>query len=129
LFLVCTGGDDNALGFSLVLDAHNDDGKLVTIDSMAILNAHAAAITAVSLFAKDSTIFAVTSGADQRVKTWTIALRSECRAIKDLTVKRTGTWFTPVADVAACSNFPRASSSPGHSVLLCGAGREIWQIP
>lgn len=140
--MVATGGDDNALGLSLIRfqDADGNSSSSITIESLLIPHAHSAAIGAISIIPQaqghqrperlsEYGVRVITSGNDQRVKLWSIHLPSLSAGLEDLEVRKVANEPTAVADIADLAILENNGAS-GHSikVLICGIGMEIWTV-
>jgi WD repeat-containing protein 6 len=141
-FMVATGGDDNALGLSLIqFQDTKYYSSLITIESLLIPRAHSAAIGVISLIPHvhsdqrpeeqiGYSMRVITSGNDQRVKLWSVHLPSLSAGIENLEVRKVANEPTAVADVSGLAILKKKEEVSGHSVkvLICGVGMEIWDI-
>jgi WD40 repeat protein len=144
--LVLTGGDDNAIGISLLrYDARQGQ---VSTSSILIPRAHTASITSSVIFTRlvsadvtDSVrggegklrLRAITSGNDQRIKIWDIDIDVAAPGVEGVAVRRAGNQHTAVADVSSIAAFPKSRQERGdengkRSFLVCGVGLEVWTL-
>ncbi|KXS97508.1 hypothetical protein AC578_4593 [Pseudocercospora eumusae] len=131
LDLIITGGDDNAIGLTILGD-DDDDGmkkkKKKKKTCVVVPRAHAAAVTALAVVGggggkeEDGGFWLVTAGVDQRVKIWEIEV-DEGIGIK---VKLLQERFTAVADVS-CMEAARLEDGQ-IGIVLCGVGMDVWRI-
>ena len=172
--LLLTGGDDNALAISIIRSTNTkqkstlkqpnlenllseNGAKRISISTVLIPRAHAAAITAVAVLAvapgpvsqggSEGTtrkLYAVTSGNDQRIKTWQLSIDLVAPGVEGVQVKKLANKSTGVADLAdiallapftdkhdasseggstAQTNF---ESGAGLRLVVCGIGMEVW---
>ncbi|GAB7358442.1 hypothetical protein MBLNU230_g2508t1 [Neophaeotheca triangularis] len=135
--LVATGGDDNAIGLTLLMQADAHAGEKDTTSTarsrtLVIPSAHAAAVTAISLVPSNpsSTVMhMISAGIDQRVKAWRIAVdagRVREVGVKGLSVECVEDCPTPVADVSSLDLMELAGGRKG--VLVCGVGMEVLSL-
>ncbi|KAI1766679.1 WD40 repeat-like protein [Hypoxylon sp. FL1150] len=157
-YIVVTGGDDNALGFthiSLSLFPSTAEGPDVVIKSKSIVrSAHAAAITGVALAppdgkSKDGNVLVVTSSNDQRVRLWRLGGWKQRQSRAQLLEER----YSSVADAGDLEVFDEVDTDgeekygyeDGHGVsgerserakedrrrrkvVVVGVGIEIWEL-
>ncbi|KAL8636130.1 MAG: hypothetical protein Q9228_006440 [Teloschistes exilis] len=109
-FLIVSGGDDGALGITRV--TFGPLTREPEYMKMLITKAHAAAINAVAYVGKGRSsesqeeehvhrhIF-LSSGSDQRVKTWVVTVHCSPYSLPDMDVEVLGDRHTSVADVAS----------------------------
>jgi hypothetical protein len=150
-FFIFTGGDDNALGLSIVkistlkLPSENERLSITaTIESFVIPNAHAGAITSTNILTCETlnhvdshrgapelcnTYQLVSVGADQRIKTWEVTIFPG-QGIQSLKFSKTADHFTSVADPACMALFKDSSIDSSESIrgVVCGIGTEIWNL-
>jgi hypothetical protein len=116
-WLVVTGGDDNAVGVTLLVFDNATGPTRVQIKSFMVNNAHAAAVTGISLFytpmhnwerlGKD-TMRAITVGLDQRLRTWDIEIDSSSfRSETALTVRKGQSDWTSISDPSDLVSIPQ----------------------
>ena len=139
-FLVSTGGDDNAIGLSLIRFEDGDHKvSVMSIESAIVPNAHAAAIGALSLvpFGHDNggldgqsgyNLRLVSSGNDQRVKLWDVHLDSLSTGMGGVGVRRISNEATSVADVSDLAIMPQSGNFDITDVAICGVGMEMWRV-
>ncbi|KAG4442096.1 hypothetical protein IFR05_002433 [Cadophora sp. M221] len=131
-FAVVTGGDDNALAVSIYPLDYLQDPQLAP-RIFVLRSAHSAAITGLSIVlgADESTFGIITSGNDQRVKSWQARLHlgtdSAPNRLPELDISQSGDVFTSVADVGDVSIL---STGEGGSTkaLIVGNGMDLWDI-
>ncbi|PVH88145.1 WD40 repeat-like protein [Cadophora sp. DSE1049] len=131
-FVVATGGDDNALAVSVYpidcLQGPQQGPRIFILRS-----AHSAAITALSVVseADRSSFLIITSGNDQRVKSWKLHLDlgrgSFPNREAQLDISLVGDVFTSVADVGDLSIL---SAREGRltKALVVGNGMDMWDV-
>jgi len=144
--LVLTGGDDNALAFTLIrgttkrasLVGHKESVP----STLLIPRAHATAITGSTILLAEMQpgdarkgirrFRAATSSTDQHVKVWDIGVDLDQPGVEGLDVRRSADVFTPVADVSSIAVLPFRSKigccSEGEGVLVCGVGMDLWHV-
>nr|POE86956.1 putative wd repeat-containing protein [Quercus suber] len=119
--LVVTGGDDNAIGLTILRPSKC--GQAAThypvFSSLLIPRAHTAAVTGVVLRAVTATQLSLTSGSiDQRVKTWQIDIAPDMADVESLRIEKIKDVGTDVADVSCLAVV-------GHKVLVVGVGMDL----
>lgn len=117
--IVATGGDDNALAFTL-FSSTSSNPKIFRMRS-----AHAAAITGLSFIPRPvgGMLRVVSSGNDQRVREW------EVRVVGgEVRVEKMGDVFTAVADVGGVEVLRGEGEGEGRKVLVVGNGMEVWNV-
>lgn len=136
--LVLTGGDDNAVGISLLRCGNNESG--LSTNSILIPRAHAASITSSTLFTRNVGVEdphklklrAMTSGNDQRMKLWGIDIDLAELGVGGIHVKRIANQRSAVADVSSMAVFPDSVHKPKATdeerILICGVGLEVWKL-
>jgi hypothetical protein len=134
-WLILTGGDDNALGISLVLLPNSVEKLSWQIKSFIIPNAHTAAVTGISLVKAGNdktsnkegkeTVIAVTVGLDQRIRTWNVEIDSISDALELTVSKRKSIWtsISDPSDVIPFPSYPHDSTPP--CMIVCGVGLEL----
>ena len=138
--LIATGGDDNALGLTLVVA---EDGKGPFFRTLLIPKAHAAALTALDVVdcrPGHGHVIVVTAGNDQKVKLWKLegqvlnsadaaAFRAIC-SIQDvaqgLAVEKVGEAWSCVADVSAIQIV--GATKKWIDVMVVGVGMELLRL-
>jgi WD40 repeat protein len=136
--LLVTGGDDGALGvtlirFSTASSSHN-------VSTLLLPRAHAAAMTACAVVSSDHPVFdtqsvsgrplalqLVTSGTDQRVFLWDVLIDESKPGVEGLEVKRAGRADTAVADVADLALLDLGEGT-AVGVVVCGVGMEVFRV-
>lgn len=140
-WLIVSGGDDGGLACVLARSTslHSSTSPTTTYVSPPILvnRAHGSAVTSCALFRHKSRIFLVTSGNDEWIRLWQIALRetnSEAgtKTAADhegaLTVQRLHRIKTNVADASSMAVLDEGNSGGDARVLVCGVGMEVIRI-
>ena len=153
---VISGGDDNALGLTLVLKGNHIEGsskRKTSFSTLLLPNAHAAAVTAICLVAvyrTDSEIGVrfLSTGNDQRLRLWHVTVLLDRilmdnstggEAMEAVQVEKLGEAWTIIADVGAMELVPPATTSKATSgedavgqdgvrVLVVGVGMEVLHI-
>ncbi|KAL8724014.1 MAG: hypothetical protein Q9181_007027 [Wetmoreana brouardii] len=133
-FLIATGGDDGALGITLFeFGSFSDEPECARL---LIPKAHAAAINSVVYVGKGVPrksnneewyrhVF-VSSGSDQRVKTWVVKVpKPHDRKVKGVYPFVMRDRYTSVADVAAMAT---ATTEDGTEVFVAGVGMEHFKL-
>jgi hypothetical protein len=127
ILTIVTGGDDNALGFTITHAIYNRF-------TFILRDAHAAAITGLcvlpeSVFEKGVETFRVVSSSnDQRIKEWEVSIgeleENPCGKVE---IRLVGDVFTAVADVGGVVVL-RDGKDGGKKVLVVGNGMEVWNV-
>ncbi|KAK5171738.1 WD repeat-containing protein 6 [Saxophila tyrrhenica] len=130
--LVVTGGDDNAIAFSLF----TSDNQLHT---SILRRAHAAAVTGLALIPTNDTTAEfrlVSVSIDQRLKLWSISISVKAQLAGTAGGTVEGEWmevkklqdvFTAVADVSGVEVCRLPGGGTG--VLGAGVGMGVWRVP
>ena len=118
--LLVTGGDDNAVAFTIV--AWGAAGTTPKVDTIIVPRAHAAAVTGVEILAASGLrMFSVaTTSIDQRVKFWEVHYNDSQHGVDGLSIKRKKNYFTAVADVSGLA------ALDSSSLIICGVGMDVW---
>ncbi|KAI5265617.1 WD40 repeat-like protein [Aureobasidium subglaciale] len=118
--LLLTGGDDNAIAFSIC--AWNAAEKTPQVSTLIIPRAHTAAVTGVDILASSTQglLTIATTSIDQRVKIWEVHYDSSVAGVDGLTVEREGNYSTAVADVSGLA------ALDATSLIVCGVGLDVW---
>ena len=118
--LLVTGGDDNAVAFTIV--AWGAAGTTPKVDTIIVPRAHAAAVTGVEILAASGLrMFSVaTTSIDQRVKFWEVRYNGSQHGVDGLSIKRKKDYFTAVADVSGLATLDDSS------LVVCGVGMDVW---
>ncbi|KAK5064192.1 hypothetical protein LTR84_000025 [Exophiala bonariae] len=151
-WLAATGGDDNALGLTVISRATSMTGSSATrARSVCIAKAHAAALTALQIAEVKSTstgfnLKIISVGNDQRLNVWEVEVSSQFLAdVEDklmigLKVKRVHAEWTAVADVSAIElvKVDGEGDKPGDEeqspaasrrrVMVVGVGMELRDV-
>lgn len=136
-WLIATGGDDNALGFTML--TFNDEAGWYESSSLLVPGAHAAAVTGVSVIPFDSgaspqrerPLLILTASNDQVVRMWNVVVDQRRQGAKALSVKRGPTMRCAVADISSMALFATAQRSmEGNQlkVLVAGVGTEVFSV-
>lgn len=129
VFFIATGGDDNALGLTVLNTSAptNNKSTAARFSTVVIRDAHAAALTATTLLSasKVSTglrIALATAGNDQKVNVWEVMIPIESMTSADsFKVTKLRACWTAVADV---SNIDLV----GTRLLVTGVGIEVLNL-
>lgn len=134
-WVVVTGGDDNALGFTLV--TMKDSTEEYDSATLLVPRAHAAAITAVAILSvmeghrtsKGIQLLAVTASNDQRIKLWRVNIDLRRTGSRGVKVVKEGAFVSAVADISSLALFPETREEGGETIklLIGGIGTEIWK--
>jgi hypothetical protein len=143
-YLVCTGGDDNAMALTLIIiNTTSDSPKPIeaSIQSFIAPKAHAGAITAVRLWkvesqqavseAEKTQFRVVTVGADQRIKSWRLELQGD--GLQGLKTTLISDEFTSIADPGCMdtldsSDTDCSQNSQPSEIIVCGIGMECRKL-
>ncbi|KAE8824615.1 hypothetical protein PTNB85_09379 [Pyrenophora teres f. teres] len=136
--LIVSGGDDGSLAFILArpTPAHASTSPAASYASPPIIvnRVHASAVTACAILTHGSRVFLITSGNDEWIRLWEIALqepRSEltpesAEESKDaLQIRRLRKIKTNVADVSSMAVLNGNDDIAHARVLVCGVGVEV----
>lgn len=97
-----------------------------------MLRAHASATTACAFVERDDKVYVVSSGNDQWVRLWEVAVArpgddtGEDTAVDAITVRRMGKTRTSIADVSDVAVLGQSADST--RVILCGVGMEVIRV-
>lgn len=151
-WLAATGGDDNALGLTVISRTSGTQGPSANVArSLCIPKAHAAALTALKITGLKSTAAGLTLqvisvGNDQRLKVWGVEVssdflaHSENKLMDGLKVKKLHAEWTAVADVSAIElvEEPEREDLDGHGhgipapnrcrVMIVGVGMQLLDV-
>ncbi|KAL2756563.1 hypothetical protein ACRALDRAFT_2101590, partial [Sodiomyces alcalophilus JCM 7366] len=141
--LVLTGGDDNALGFT-VLSRDDTHSARYAVDLRAgMKDAHAASVNGLSIMVPveadgETTVFATASN-DQRVKVWRVSLSSESGERRETAALPQGR--DPDLSVALLADETSGVADPGdlevledlkgegiRRLIVVGVGMEMWRL-
>ncbi|KAL8670598.1 MAG: hypothetical protein Q9168_004872 [Polycauliona sp. 1 TL-2023] len=128
--LIITGGDDGALGITRRVQSESSARPLTS--TLLIPKAHAAAVNAVEYLLRipenqscQTHVF-VSSGNDQRLKTWVVQIDSRdssSNPIESVSVRLHSDQHTSVADLSSLSATP---GTKGMGVMVAGIGMECF---
>lgn len=151
-WLAATGGDDNALGLTLISRTiATQDPSTTKARSVCIPKAHAAALTALKITELKSTstgfsLRIISVGNDQRVNIWRVDVSTQLLAndedklMKGLKVKKLHAEWTAVADVSAIELVEmsrkgdrvgeggQSLASNGRKVMVVGVGMQLLDV-
>jgi len=118
--LLVTGGDDNAVAFSIV--TWSAAGTTPKVDTVIVPRAHAAAVTGVEILAASGLRMSrvATTSIDQRVKFWEVHYNGSQHGVDGLSIKREKDYFTAVADVSGLA------ALDDSALIVCGVGMDVW---
>ena len=144
--LLLTGGDDNSIALTMIskepfsTGSNQDILSSASVATLAVPRAHAAAVNASILLRKadsDSqgpgistvvSLWAVTTGNDQRVKVWDVLVDVKKPGVDGVEIRRIGNMPTAVADVSSLVILDaRPQTTRGPRILVCGVGMEIFR--
>jgi WD repeat-containing protein 6 len=128
--LVVTGGDDNALGVTILETSENSDEpqqppNVIVKNKSIVRRAHAAAINAVAILdhsQDDGNAVVATASNDQRLKIWGASGR-DVAAGKGIPISLLEDRYSGVADAGALEVL---DTNMSKRLLLAGVGLEIW---
>lgn len=131
-WLIVTGGDDNALGVTLL--TLENESESYDSSSLLVPNAHAAAITAAAITPVPDTnkwveLLIVTASNDQRVKLWRIKVNLKKKGTRGIEVNKEASFSSAIADISSVAVFPELfrQGTRVMKTLICGVGMEIWE--
>ena len=150
-YLIVTGGDDNALAFSIL-----DDKASITTETephfataTLLPDAHASAINDITILqntlrkqeangVQTLNFQIASSGNDQRLKVWTVQMALPGIRVDggagSIRASLREDIYTAVADLSSMEAFtPAENSSAGDSgytehLVLCGVGMDMWKV-
>ncbi|KAM7189361.1 hypothetical protein V8F20_010177, partial [Naviculisporaceae sp. PSN 640] len=139
-WLVATGGDDNALGFTRLVKSASSiiRAKITATNRSRIAGAHAAAITGLTFVdggkveESRDILHVATASNDQRVKLWMVELNGE--ETQPPKVSLLDNQYSAVADPGDVEVIPSTSSSRDGSqkgkgkFMVGGVGMEVWDL-
>lgn len=128
--LIVTGGDDNALAFTLA-----QSNGIPEYRSTIIPNAHAAALTALAVHELSAlrdeikSFAVVTAGNDQRLSVWTVRVKEQSDSPK-VSVDFVDTRHTNIADISeiAVLGVEYSGEICCMQVLVVGIGMEVLKV-
>ncbi|KAM3444851.1 hypothetical protein NHJ13734_001041 [Beauveria thailandica] len=116
---VVTGGDDNALAWTLLEQEADDTARPLRFRAelgAVVRRAHAAAVTGVAITEHDGEVRCVSVSNDQWVKTW--GIREGMRLLGEV--------YSSVADAGDVAVLERERGGGGR-VVVAGVGLEVWR--
>lgn len=117
--MIATGGDDNALALTIL-----DVQPAPTWHTLIIPRSHASAINALLFLpGVGSEVDLITTGNDQRVKSWRLLMDPNSQKGRDILVRRLGNDPSSVADSSCMSIWKDGNIS---QILIAGVGLETW---
>lgn len=120
-YCVVTGGDDNALGVT-VLGGGPRAADLVPRSQVVVKRAHAAAVNGMVTAKEHGRIVAVTVSNDQRVKTWEITTGQPGG------VRLVGDVYSSVADPGDVEFVTVQGGGEAATLMVAGVGAEVWRL-
>lgn len=134
-WLVVSGGDDNALGFTILTT--KDETSEYATSSLIVPSAHGAAVNAIGIFKRNRVagqqaslgMHVVTASNDQVVRLWDVMIDPRKPGIKGVAVRKQGRYCSAVADISSVAIFarPRRDHQAGDiKILVSGVGTEVW---
>ena len=118
--LIVTGGDDNAIGITLVSPDHGTRTLLLP-------RAHAAAVTGVVIVSQTADhLVLATASIDQRLQLWQVDVVVERPGVDGISLRRLQNVPTAVADVSGLELLALEDGAIG--VLVCGVGMDMWRV-
>jgi WD40 repeat protein len=124
-YCVVTGGDDNALGITMLTSTPGSEDTAFAISSRGIVRrAHAAAVNGVIAYRQgdEGHITAVTVSNDQRIKTWAVTTGRDGIAGVELR----GNVYSGVADPGDVDLLDWAAGTTDSVIMVGGVGVEVW---
>ena len=128
--MVLTGGDDGAIGFTLLSSSFETSEH----HTLLVPKAHASAVTAVAYLGpltndprSNATRHRVASvGNDQRLKMWRVSFDAGSDSIEGVEVKKEGNVYTAVADASSLE--VEIDDKGKGRVVVAGIGVEWWKF-
>ncbi|EME48579.1 hypothetical protein DOTSEDRAFT_39901 [Dothistroma septosporum NZE10] len=121
--LMITGGDDNAIGVTLVAERESE-----AFWTLLMPRAHAAAVTAlVVVKTREHRFWFASASIDQRVKLWRVKVDAGKVGSEMVDVKLVANIFTAVADVSSMGKIQCEGGQVG--LLVAGVGLDVWRMP
>lgn len=137
--ILATSGDDGSLAFSRLAmsidkllaageqsEALNGHHSAILFATLVVPKAHACAVTAIQCLEFDASqkhyAHFVTSGKDQRLKTWHVEIEAEIPGAEGLSVRKGDNKTTAVTDLA------NIEVIDANQIILAGIGMEIGNI-
>lgn len=112
---VFTGGDDNAIGISII-EQNSDNSRILTGKVTSFIeDAASSTVTSCQLFNNGTNL--ITTSVDQRVRIWNISSDNKLN-LKD-------TKYTTIADTGSCNVVTDNDNT--QSILLGGVGLSVWK--
>ena len=129
--LVATGGDDNALGLTLVGRGDSAGPDAAAASTLLVPKAHAAAVTAVRILhgvseAESKTVVVASASNDQRLALWRVVWNGFPMGetgmvdVRRLKVHRMGWQSSDIADISGVHVIR------GGRLVVAGVGLEVW---
>ncbi|ATY59178.1 WD domain containing [Cordyceps militaris] len=117
---VATGGDDNALAWTLLRLRNEEGGFRAGLGAM-VERAHAAAVTGVALVEMHGEVRCVSVSNDQWVRTWRLGEGG---------MRLLGEAYSGVADAGDVVALARGEEedAKGPRVMVAGVGLEVWRL-
>lgn len=122
--LIMTGGDDNAIGLTLLSPGISSSIQRPSLYSTLIIRAHTAAVTGLATYDLGlHGLSLVSCSTDQRLILWQVDLNADNHVDKAecITVEKLQNVPTPVADVSGLAIW-------GTQVLVAGVGLDMWSL-
>jgi hypothetical protein len=138
LKLIFSGGDDNALGITLL--AQDEDTDALSSSSLIIPRAHAASINAITTVRRNwelekngkVSLNIVSASNDQMIIMWHVTIDTRKVGVKGVDVRREGRLYSAVADISSLEVMMLTSMNPHKTwkrqLIVCGVGTEIWHV-
>ncbi|KAJ9661364.1 WD repeat-containing protein 6 [Coniosporium apollinis] len=138
--LVVTGGDDNALAFTLLRWNGSAEEAEMHTSTLLVPRAHASAVTALALIpdsdssredGTETRFTVVSSSNDQRIKVWEVMINNGATSIDGVQVRRVANVPTAVADVSSLHILEDGNEGDGSArrrIIVCGVGMDIWRF-
>ncbi|KAI9807849.1 MAG: hypothetical protein M1825_005155 [Sarcosagium campestre] len=134
--VVATGGDDNALAFTLL---RSDDNGVArpSWSTLLIPNAHAAAVTAIQQLTgleasqtpeQPVRLLFATAGNDQRLKVWRFVFNPDIFGVEALQLELLRNEYTCIADVSSMALIQGQDDVEKIRLIICGVGMDVWSM-
>ena len=134
--LLLAGSDDNSVTVSLLRTSPTNGDRTAQVVTVSIPDAHTASVTALQVIshrktrhtdtgAEVTSLTAVTSGNDHRIKTWSITIDPAQSGTKGVDIDLQSDRYSPVADISSLGILQNPTES---RLLVGGVGLELLRL-
>ncbi|OQE17555.1 hypothetical protein PENSTE_c020G01120 [Penicillium steckii] len=134
--LLLAGSDDNSVTVSLLRTSPTNGDRTAQVVTVSIPDAHTASVTALQVIshrktrhtdtgAEVTSLTAVTSGNDHRIKTWSITIDPAQSGTKGIDIDLQSDRYSPVADISSLGLLQNPTES---RLLVGGVGLELLRL-